>query len=160
MGTLSKSLPMTGGFVAAGKAVVDMMRWFARSYMFSVALPPAAVARALAALDVLEREPDRAQRLRENIDYAGERLKSCGLVAEPLAAILVLLMPEDLDPEAASRHLDEAGIFVNRIGFPAMPVHQQRFRISVMATHTREDVDRLAICIEEIWSTCCKPPNP
>ena len=152
MGTFSKAFTATGGFVAASKAIVDYLRFFARSYMFSASLPPATIATVLAGLDVLEHEPGRLVRLHENVAYAARRLKSMGFAAPSQSAILPLRVPRGMDIRKASRAFHERGIFVNSVEYPAVPVSQQRFRISMMATHTREDIERLLAVIEEVWS--------
>jgi glycine C-acetyltransferase len=152
MGTFSKAFTATGGFVAASKPITDYLRYFARSYMFSASLPPATIATVLAALDVIEREPERLTRLHDNVTYATGRLKQLGFVTPSQSAILPLRVPAGMDIRLASRAFHERGIFVNSIEYPAVPVSQQRFRISVMATHTREDIDRLIAVVEEVWS--------
>ena len=152
MGTFSKAFTATGGFVAASKAIVDYLRFFARSYMFSASLPPATIATVLAGLDVLEHEPERLVRLHENVAYAARHLRSRGFPMPSQSAILPLRVPHGMDIRRASRAFHERGIFVNSVEYPAVPVSQQRFRISMMATHTREDIDRLLAVIDEVWS--------
>lgn len=152
MGTFSKAFTATGGFVAASKAIVDYLRYFARSYMFSASLPPATAATVLAGLDVLEQEPERLAHLHENVAYAAEHLRAMGLATPSQSAILPLRVPRGMDIRKASRAFHERGIFINSIEYPAVPVSQQRFRISMMATHTREDIDRLLTAIDEVWS--------
>ncbi len=152
MGTFSKAFTATGGFVAASKAITDYLRYFARSYMFSASLPPATVATVLAGLDVLEREPERLLRLHENVAYAAQHLRSMGFATPAQSAILPLRVPQGMDIRQASRVFHERGMFVNSIEYPAVPVSQQRFRISMMATHTHGDIDRLLEVVEEVWS--------
>jgi len=152
MGTFSKAFTATGGFVAASKAIVDYLRFFARSYMFSASLPPATIATVLAGLDVLEQEPQRLVRLHENVTYASEHLRRIGFATPSQSAILPLRVPLGMNIRKASKAFHERGIFVNSVEYPAVPVSQQRFRISMMATHTREDIERLLAVIEEVWS--------
>ncbi len=153
MGTFSKAFTVTGGFVAARKEVIDYLRYFARSYMFSASLPPATIATVLACLDVLEREPERLSRLHENAVYAATRLRALGFATPSQSAILPLRVPPGMEIRKASKAFHERGIFLNSIEYPAVPVSQQRFRISIMATHTREDLDRLLDTIEEVWAS-------
>jgi glycine C-acetyltransferase len=152
MGTFSKALTATGGFVAASKDIIDYLRFFARSYMFSASLPPATVATVLAGLDVLEQEPERLATLRENINYAASGLRKRGFSIPSQSAILPLRVPEWMDIRKAARAFHERGVFINSVEYPAVPVSQQRFRISLMATHTREDIDHLMTAVEEVWS--------
>ena len=152
MGTFSKTFAVTGGFVAASRPLVDYLRFFSRSYMFSASLPPPVVASVLAGLDVLECEPDRVELLHRNVAYAAGTLRSLGFEVGGETPILPLRVPSDMDIRSAAREFHAQGIFVNSIEYPAVPANQQRFRISIMASHTREDIDRLAGAIEQIWS--------
>jgi len=152
MGTFSKAFTVTGGFVASSKAIIDYLRFFARSYMFSASLPPATVATVIAGLDILDREPERLIRLHENIAYASTGLRELGFPAVSPSAIIPLRVPEGMDIRMAAKAFHERGIFINSVEYPAVPVSQQRFRVSLMATHTREDIDRLLAAVAEIWS--------
>lgn len=152
MGTFSKSFAVTGGFVAGSRDLVNYMRFFARSYMFSAALPPASLAAVLAGIDVIENEPWLRERLLENARYATEKLRPFGLTTQPGAAIIALQVPEWMDLRKANNHVHECGIFLNAIEYPAVPEGKERFRISLMAAHTREDIDRLAEVMEETWN--------
>jgi glycine C-acetyltransferase len=154
MGTFSKTFAVTGGFVAASRSIVNYLRFFARSYMFSASLPPAAIATVIAGLDVIDLEPELLTRLRENVRYAALGLQALGIDAHPEAAIIPLRVPAGMDIRRASAEFHRMGVFVNSVEYPAVPVSQQRFRISLMATHTRQDIDRLLAAVEEVWSLC------
>ena len=120
--------------------------------MFSASLPPIVVAAVLAGLDVMEREPALRMALRANVVRATRGLRRLGFEVNPAAAIIVLRVPEDMDIRRAAVRFHEAGIFVNSIEYPAVPLHEQRFRISMMATHTTADIDRLLEAVEEVWA--------
>ena len=154
MGTFSKTFAVTGGFIAGPKPVIYYLRYFARPYMFSASLSPVVVATVLAGLDVLEEEPERLWHLRQNIAYATACLHRIGFDVHPETAIIPLIVPEWMDIRRASRMFHEKGIFVNSIEYPAVPVTQQRFRISIMATHTGNDIDRLTRAVREVWDAC------
>ena len=154
MGTFSKTFAVTGGFIAGPKPVIDYLRYFARPYMFSASLSPVVVATVLAGLDVLEEEPERLWHLRQNIAYAAASLHRIGFDVHPETAIIPLIVPEWMDIRRASRMFHEKGIFVNSIEYPAVPVTQQRFRISIMATHSGNDIDRLTRAVREVWDAC------
>ena len=81
-----------------------------------------------------------------------EKLKNFGLVTKPDAGIIALLIPEGRNIRSANYHFHNAGIFINAIEYPAVPLDEQRFRISFMSDHTREDIDRLAEEVEYVWS--------
>jgi glycine C-acetyltransferase len=151
MGTFSKTFAVTGGFVAASKSIINYLRFFARSYMFSASLPPTVVASVLAALDVMEKEPELVNKLKENINYTTHCLTQLGFPANSLTPIFPLRVPVNMNIRNASFEFHQKGIFINSIEYPAVPKSQQRFRISIMATHTKQDIDRLMEAITEIW---------
>ncbi|HUL43310.1 MAG TPA: aminotransferase class I/II-fold pyridoxal phosphate-dependent enzyme [Bacteroidota bacterium] len=151
MGTFSKVFAATGGFVAASKPIIDYLRYFARSYMFSASLPPAVIATVLGGLDVIEREPGLRQRLHENVNYAVQGLRSIGIEVRPEAAIIPLRVPVGMNIRSMAYKFHSLGIFVNSVEYPAVPISQQRFRVSLMATHTREDIDNLVEAVERVW---------
>lgn len=152
MGTFSKTFAVSGGFVAADRSVVEYLRYFARPHMFSAALPPVVIASVHAGLDLLEREPERIDALRKNVRYALEGFRSAGIDISTDSAILPLRVPVTMDVRRAAVRLHEKGLFVNAVEFPAVPVSQQRFRISMMATHTTAQIDRLVEGVHEVWA--------
>lgn len=151
MGTFSKAFGVVGGFVTASKEIVNYLRFFARSHMFSAALPPTVVAAVIAGIDVIENDVELSQQLWSNVDYAVRRINEIGISAETESAIIALRVPSEMNIRQAALHFHQAGVFVNSIEYPAVPVNQQRFRISIMATHTKQDIDTLVETIEEIW---------
>ena len=153
MGTFSKTFSATGGFVAAAKPIINYLRFFARSYMFSASLPPTVIATVLAGLEVMEQEPERFRQLWDNVAYANDGLRNLGFALKSESPIFPLIVPVGMDLREAARRFHEAGIFVNSIEYPAVPISQQRFRVSLMATHTRQDLDRLLEVVGEIWSS-------
>ena len=151
MGTFSKVFSVTGGFLAASRETIEYIRYFARSYIFSAALPPVALAAVLAGLDVMEREPERRTELRNISRYAVEKLRRFGFSVEPQAAIISIRVPHWMNIRRANYLIHQRGIFLNAIEFPAVPEDQQRFRISMMVNHREEDIDLLAAVLEEVW---------
>lgn len=151
MGTFSKSFAMTGGFVAASKPIINYMRFFARSYMFSASMPPIVIASVLAGLEVMENEPELFSKLNENIYYAINGLNRLGFNIESDSAIIPLIVPEGMNIRHAAYEFHKKGIFLNSIEYPAVPVSQQRFRISIMAIHTKHDIDCLLEAVSQVW---------
>ncbi len=151
MGTFSKTFAVSGGFVAASKSIINYLRFFARSYMFSASLPPTVIASVLAALDVMEKEPWLYQNLQENIKYTASCLNQLGFPANSLTPIFPLRVPVNMNIRKAACEFHQKGIFLNSIEYPAVPNSQQRFRISIMATHTKDDIDKLMDAISETW---------
>ncbi len=153
MGTFSKTFSATGGFIAASKPIISYLRFFARSYMFSASLPPTVIATVLGGLDVMEREPERFRQLWDNVAYANEGLRDLGFSLKSESPIFPLIVPVGMDLREAAHRFHEAGIFVNSIEYPAVPISQQRFRVSLMATHAKQDIDRLLEVVSKIWSS-------
>ena len=151
MGTFSKTFGAVGGFVCASKEVIDYLRFFARSYMFSASLPPVVIATVLAGIDLIEKEPELIERLHSNVNYVCKGLGKVGLEVNTPSAIIALRVPKTMNIRKAVYHFHKLGIFVNSIEYPAVPISQQRFRISIMANHTKEDLDRLVSAVEEVW---------
>jgi len=154
MGTFSKTFAVTGGFVASSKPIINYLRFFARSYMFSASLPPVVLATVLAGLDVLECERDLLTTLHDNVQYAANGLRAVGFDVRPDAAIIPVLVPIGMNIRAAAYEFHKRGIFLNSIEYPAVPISQQRFRISIMATHTKTDIDHLVSAVGEVWAEC------
>lgn len=147
MGTFSKTFGVTGGFIAGSKALIDYLRFFSRSYMFSASLPPPVVASVLAGIEFLERHPERVRQLRENVRYFVDGLQRLGFDVACETAIIPLLVPARVNLRSLAMRLHEEGLFVNGVEYPVVPRDQQRLRISMMATLTRDDLDAaLAAC--------------
>jgi glycine C-acetyltransferase len=153
MGTFSKSFAMTGGFLAGPKELIDYMRFFARSYMFSAALTPVTLAAVLAGIDEVEKKPELRDRLLDNARYMIQKLQPFGVISKPEAAIVALKVPEWMDVRKANQFIHEQGIFLNAIEYPAVPEGEERFRISVTVEHTRADIDRLAEVLALTWNS-------
>ena len=150
-GTLSKAFAVVGGFVASSKEVVNYLRFYARSHMFSTALPPASVGALSAGIDVIEHEPELRKKLWYNINYMISNLKEMGfnLGNAETAIIPIIIGNEDLLMKI-SREVHQAGIFVNSVYYPAVPKKLSRLRLSLMATHTQEDLDDTLAVLEKV----------
>lgn len=152
IGTFSKAFGVVGGFVAASKKITNYLRFFARSHMFSASLPPTVIATVIAGLDVIKNDVELRQNLWSNIDYTVSKLMENGISAETDSAIIALKVPQTMDIRKAALEFHKAGIFINSIEYPAVPINQQRFRISIMATHTKTDIDKLIRVILDVWN--------
>ncbi len=142
-GTLSKGLAGVGGFAASTREVVEYLRFYSRSYMFSTALPPAVTASLIAALDVIDSEPELRERLWRNIRYLKEGLTSLGFdLGESETAIFPIIIGDDWKVKEMARLLHQDGVFVNAVFYPAVARRLSRIRLSLMATHTKEDLDQ------------------
>ena len=142
MGTFSKSLAAIGGFVAGDADVIDYVRHHARSAIFSAAPPPASVAAALKALEIVEREPERRKRLWETTDYMRSELRMLGFdTGQSASPVIPLVVGDDMVAFRMTMRLCEEGVFVNPVVSPAVPTGHSMIRTSYMATHTREQLD-------------------
>jgi 8-amino-7-oxononanoate synthase len=151
MGTFSKSLAAVGGFVVGERAVIDWIKHKARSLIFSAAPPPASVASVIKALEIMEREPDRRQRLWENTDYMKREFGTLGFdTGESASPVIPLVVGEDLASFRMTLRLQEEGVFVNPVVSPAVPPGRAMIRTSYMATHTRDHLDRALEAIARV----------
>ncbi len=141
MGTFSKAFGVTGGFIAGKKEVIDYLRYFSSSYMFSAHLPQAMVAAILAGIDLIESGPELMAALHANVATLVGRMNEIGFRVKSESAIIPVLLPATVDIRALGRRFHEEGLFANLIEYPAVPKDAQRIRLSVMAGHTSEDLD-------------------
>jgi 8-amino-7-oxononanoate synthase len=143
MGTLSKSIPSVGGYLAATREIIDYQRHMSRPFIFSAALPPAQTASAIAALDVIEDEPERVTRLHEVTRRYSEGLQAQGWdTMDSTTCVVPVLVGDEGKTMDLTRMLFDRNIFVCPIVHPAVPRGMDRLRTCLMATHTDEDIDR------------------
>lgn len=144
MGSFSKTFGVTGGFLVASQPIIDYLRFFSRSYMFSAHLSQSTVAAVLGGLAVLKANPQLVKQVRSNAVKLTQKLKVLGFDASSESAIIPIRIPQHIDIRILNRRFHEEGLFVNSIEYPAVPIVEQRIRLSVMATHTDEDIDAAA----------------
>jgi glycine C-acetyltransferase len=141
--TLGKAVGgASGGFVAGSAALCDMLTQRSRPQLFSNALPPTVASSALAAIQFIERHPERVQKLRDNTRYFREQLVEAGF--KPLAGdtpIVPIIIGETADAIRMSDMMLDEGIFVTGFGFPVVPHGTARIRCQVSAAHTKDDLD-------------------
>lgn len=142
MGTFSKSLASIGGFVAGDYPVINYLRHNARTNIFSASITPGATAAASAALDILKAEPERVKTLWELTHYAIKQFEEKGFELGPTATPIMPLYVRDNDKTfLVTKLLFEEGIFVNPVVSPAVSAGDTLIRYSLMATHTKEQID-------------------
>jgi 8-amino-7-oxononanoate synthase len=143
MGTLSKAIGAYGGYLCASQPVIDLMRTRARTFIYSTGLPPPVVAAAIAALDVIEREPA----------YAAEPLRKAKLFARALnltdaqSAIVPLILGDAESALAAARALEDEGFLVVAIRPPTVPAGTARLRFAFTAQHPDDEIERLVAAV-------------
>jgi len=144
MGTFSKTFASLGGFVVGDRSVINYLKHHARSLIFSASMPPASVATVLAALDVIEEEPELRERLWRNTRRMQEGLKGLGYDIGDSETPIIPILVGDLNLLGLQwRALFDAGVFINPVIPPAVPHHSCRLRISMMATHTDDDIAKV-----------------
>jgi 8-amino-7-oxononanoate synthase len=143
MGTFSKSLATVGGFVAGDRYVIEHVKHNARAQIFSAAPPPASMAAALKALEIVEREPERRKHLWENTEYMLHELSALGFDTGASASpVIPMVIGDDWQACNMAKRLQQQGVFANPVVTPAVPPGRAMIRTSYMATHTREHLDR------------------
>jgi 8-amino-7-oxononanoate synthase len=144
MGTFSKTFSSLGGFVVADRPIINFLKHHAPALIFSASPTPAAVAAALAALDILEKEPFRMMRLLENAEKVRKGLRALGFnVVDGQTAIVPVIIGDDTTAFIFWRHLFEAGVFVNVFVSPGVPPGMAMLRTSFMATHEDHQLNRI-----------------
>jgi len=146
MGTFSKSFGSLGGFIAGDDPIIDYLKHHTRTMIFTAALPPTNVASTMAALEIMESEPDRRTKVLENSVYMRNNLKDMGYnVGETVTPIIPIIIGKDVKTFYMWKDLLAAGVYTNPIVSPATPPGRALLRTSYMATHTREQLD---FCLE------------
>ena len=145
VGTLGKALGSFGAYVAGSRELVDLLINRARSFIFTTGLPPSVVAAAGAAIEICQREPERAAGLRRRVRVIADRLRAAGLaVPEAESQILPVTLGDADRTVACMRDLLERGVYVAAIRPPTVPAGTSRLRFSVMATHSQDQLERAA----------------
>jgi 8-amino-7-oxononanoate synthase len=149
MGTFSKSLASIGGFIAGDEPTIHYIQHFARAFAFSASLPAPNAAAALAALDIIENEPQRVQRLWDNAEYMCAGLKRLGYdTGNSNTPVIPLIVRDDYRAILAWHALIEEGVYTNPVVSPGVPPGGALLRTSYMATHTTEHLDRALKALE------------
>lgn len=143
MGTFSKSFASIGGFIAGDADVMDYIQHHARSLIFSAALPAPNAAAVLAALDIIETEPEHVARVWDNADYMRKHLQEMGYnTGHSNTPIIPIIIGDKFKTGLTWRALIEAGVYTNPVVPPATPPNGSLLRTSYTATHTKEHLDR------------------
>jgi len=151
MGTFSKTFASLGGFMASSERVINYVKHHSPALIFSASPTPSSVAAAMAALEVLEAEPWRVTRLKENADYMREGFTKQGYTVIGGITGIVPVIIADVDKTFIFwRKLYDAGVFTNAFIPPGVPPHLSMLRTSYMATHEKEQLDRILELFESI----------
>lgn len=151
MGTYSKSLASIGGFISGDERVVHYIKHFARALIFSASPPPASIAAVSVALDIIESEPQRIEKLWENTWKVHKGFKSLGFEIGPTETpIIPILVGEDLKAFTMAMMLQQEGVFANVAVSPAVASGKALIRTSYMATHTDEHIEKVLSAFEKV----------
>jgi 8-amino-7-oxononanoate synthase len=151
MSTFSKSFASLGGFVAGEEPVIHYIKHHARSLIFSASIPPSNAASALAALDIMRKEPERVERLNQLAARMRSEYNRLGFdIGNSTTPVIPIIIGDDALTLMTWKLLFEAGVFVNPVLTPAVPTGRQLLRTSYMATHTDEQLDRVLEIFEQV----------
>ncbi len=151
VGTLSKAVAAEGGFVAGPKQLTEFLRNKSRSFIFTTAMAPAVAAAACNNLRFIDAHPERVQNLRDNVKFFCDALRREGVnVEQSPSAIVPIVIGDEAKAMQISAKLQEQGILIPAIRYPTVAKGQARLRASLMATHTREQLQIAATTIAQI----------
>jgi len=151
MGTFSKSFASIGGFIAGSEEVVHYIKHVSRAFIFSASPPPAAVATVIAAVDILQKEPERREKLWHNYHKMKQGFEQLGFnTGESQTPIIPIIIGEDEPTFGFWRLLYENGVFANPVISPAAPPGKSLIRTSYMATHSEEELDKVLEIFEKL----------
>ena len=154
MGTFSKSLASLGGFIAADTDTINYLKHNSRSLIFSASMTPSSAATVLAALDIMESEPERIAHLWDLTHYAKKAFNDLGFdTGKTESPIIPLFIRDEFAALQMTRMLINEGVFVNPVVSPGVPKEDSLIRFSLMATHTFEQLD---IAIDKIAKVAVK----
>lgn len=152
MGTFSKSFASLGGFIATDKEITNFLRHHSRSYIFTASITPASTAAALKAIDIMEQEPERQEHLWEITKFALDGFRNMGCeIGNTSTPIIPLFVRDDYKTYHVVRDLFDEGLFVNPVVSPAVAPQDTLIRFSLMATHTKGQVEYALTKIQQVF---------
>lgn len=150
-GTFSKSFGCVGGFVAASKDLIQYLRYYADSNVFSAAITPQATASITKALDIIEKDPTVREKLWDNVNYLRKRMTEEGFdIGKSVSPIFPIMVRDNEKVYRIAHELNLRGIFVAGIAYPAVRTKEARLRVSILSTHIRKQLDHLVDSLVDI----------
>jgi 8-amino-7-oxononanoate synthase len=151
MGTLSKAIGSLGGYVCGDINLINYLRNKARSFMYTTALPPAVCAASIAGIKLIQNDPSLRESLWRNVRFIKEKLKSLNFsIISSESPIIPILIGDSQKAVDMSNFLYKKGLLIPAIRPPTVPVNSSRLRMTVMSTHTKEDLERLLEVLSEV----------
>ena len=154
MGTLGKALGSFGAYIAGREKLIDYLTNRSRSFIYTTGLPPAILAASLAAIELIQSKPDLRKKLWKNVDYFKNGLQKRGfknIYTE--SQIIPIIIGSSKKVVMASKYLFDRGVFVVGIRPPSVPRKKERLRITIMASHTKNDLDYALDTMQEMKAT-------
>ena len=151
VGTFSKSLGGQGGFVAGSQKLINYLRGFSRSRTFSCGLSPVVAAGILKALELFLEEPELRTKLWDNVEFMQKRLRDSGVsVGDSESQVIPIMIRDDARVFQIGEALMHEGVYLNPVKYPAVGKHKSRFRMSISAAHSREELEEGARIITSV----------
>ncbi len=151
LGTFSKSLGGQGGYIAGSERLINYLRGFSRSRFFSCALSPVVVAGLRKALELARQEPELRDQLWANVKTMQGLLADAGVpMGDSTSQVIPIMVRDDARVFAMGEDLFREGVFINPVKYPAVGKHKSRFRMSISAAHTQEDLEEGAAAIVRV----------
>ena len=142
LGTFSKSLGGQGGYIAGSRQLINYLRGFSRSRFFSCALSPVVVAGLLKALELASTEPELRERLWDNVAYMQKLLSEAQVpIGDSTSHVIPIMVRDDARIFSMGEDIFREGVFINPVKYPAVGKHKSRFRMSISAAHSREELE-------------------
>jgi glycine C-acetyltransferase/8-amino-7-oxononanoate synthase len=151
MGTLSKAVGSLGGYVSGDVDLINFLRNKARPFMYTTALPPAVCAASIAGIRLIQKDPSLRTSLWNNVRYLKEKLDLLNFnVIQSESPIIPILIGDAKKAVEVSKFLYKKGILIPAIRPPTVPAKSSRLRMTVMSTHTRDDLERLSDALRDV----------
>ena len=143
IGTMSKALGGLGGYVAGSKNLINCIKQSSRPFIFATSLPAPIIAAVSKAMDIIMSSPELVEKLWENITYIKKELNELGYdTGSSNSAIIPVIIGDETKTNLIAKYLEENNIFVNPVSYPAVAKNKEMIRISMMATHSYNDIDK------------------
>jgi 8-amino-7-oxononanoate synthase len=155
MGTLSKAIGSEGGFVCASEQSIQYLMNKARGFIFSTSLSPMVMATARQGIEIIMEEPQRVATLQDNVRFFIEALQQAGISAKSESAIIPIIIGDEEKALLISKALSEAGYFISAIRYPTVKKGCARLRITLMSSHTKEELNAAASTIGSLVRNHC-----